>query len=219
MPAAMWGFTNTWWFQTIGWIGSGLVVLSLVQSNLLRFRWLNFIGAVIATIWNFFAGMWPFVAMNGAIMVIDAYWLLKLQKQKSDANAYQVIEVSPNDTYLNYLLTTNAKDISNTFDVDFARRQEFSAQRSAFLVLSGDETIGMVEVEDSGNGVGTVVLDWVNPKYRDFTPGQYVFGQSGVFAAKGFTKLVVPAVVEGTHAEYLGKVGFIRTAAGWERDV
>jgi len=81
---------NSWWFQGIGWIGSGLVVLSLVQSNLVRFRWINFAGAVIATIWNFLAGVWPFVAMNAAIMVIDAYWLFKLRRQRLDAQKLQV---------------------------------------------------------------------------------------------------------------------------------
>jgi len=74
-------WVNSWWFQAIGWIGSALVVFSLVQSNLVRFRWLNFAGATISTIWNFLAGVWPFVAMNAAIMVIDVYWLLKLRKE------------------------------------------------------------------------------------------------------------------------------------------
>jgi len=80
----MLALTHSWWFQAIGWVGSGLVVLSLVQSNILRLRWLNLIGAIISTIWNFFTGMWPFVAMNGAISIIDIYWLLRLHREKQN---------------------------------------------------------------------------------------------------------------------------------------
>jgi hypothetical protein len=40
------------WWQVIGWVGSALVVLSLAQARVLRFRWLNLAGAVLATAFN-----------------------------------------------------------------------------------------------------------------------------------------------------------------------
>ena len=53
------------WWQIIGWVGSALVVLSLMQARVLRFRWLNLVGSVLATAYNAVFGIWPFVAMNG----------------------------------------------------------------------------------------------------------------------------------------------------------
>lgn len=76
-------YISTWWFQAIGWLGSGLVVLSLTQSNVLRFRWLNALGALIAAAWNAVTGMWPFVAMNGAILLIDLYHLHRWYSQRN----------------------------------------------------------------------------------------------------------------------------------------
>lgn len=215
---------GSWWFQAIGWIGSALVVFSLTQAekSLLRFRWLNLAGAVIATIWNFIAGAWPFVAMNMAITIIDAMYIRRLQKQRHDEAAYHVVEVSPPSSYLGQLLTDNKADIANYANYDLVQGQAAaSANRSAFLVLSGNETIGMLEVEDSGGGVGTVILDWVHPKYRNFTPGEFVFQQSGIFAAKGFNRLIVPPQVSASESsqEYLRRVGFTQIRNGWERVV
>ena len=39
--------------EIFGWIGSGLIVLSLAQARVWRFRIMNFVGAVIATVYNF----------------------------------------------------------------------------------------------------------------------------------------------------------------------
>jgi hypothetical protein len=92
-----------------------------------------------------------------------------------------------------------------------------AAERSAFLVLRGDETVGMVLVRDVGAGVGEVELDYVTQRFRDFTPGEFVYRKSGVFADKGFTTLVADAG-PGT-SEHYGRVGFQRVEGHWERPV
>ena len=40
--------------EIFGWIGSGLIVLSLAQARVWRFRIMNFVGAVIAELWTRF---------------------------------------------------------------------------------------------------------------------------------------------------------------------
>lgn len=70
------------WFEVFGWIGSGLVVLSLMLASTKRFRWFNFWGCVIAVIYNGVLAIWPFFAMNFAIAVIDAYWLYKIYRDE-----------------------------------------------------------------------------------------------------------------------------------------
>jgi hypothetical protein len=91
------------------------------------------------------------------------------------------------------------------------------AGRSAFLVLRGDETVGFVLVRDVGSGVAKVELDYVIPRFRDFTPGEFVYRRSGVFAGRGFTRLV--ADVELDPSDYFHAVGFHRAGSRWERQV
>lgn len=236
-------------WQVIGWVGSGLVVLSLMQARVLRFRWMNLAGAVVATVYNAVFGIWPFAAMNGAIAVIDVYWLWRLLRERHDSAVYEVVEVAPDDAYLQHVLGVHAADIAQfrapapvagaqaatdggsvvaptagtqaaTDAATVVAATTPVAERGAdgqvaFLVVRGDETVGVVLVRRLDEGVGYVELDWVTPRFRDFTPGEFVYRRSGVFAEHGFRRLVAPT----GEADYLTRVGFRREGDGWVREV
>ena len=203
------------WLEVVGWLGSVLVVLSLMLAGVWRFRVLNLTGALIATGYNAVLGIWPFAAMNAAISVIDVYWLVRLQRERHDETVYQVVEVGPDDAYLAHTLRTHAADIARfypSFD------HPGPAARHAFLVLKGDETVGVVVVQDRGDGDAHIELDYVTPRFRDFTPGEFVYRRSGVFARHGFRRVVVPRDVVGAQ-DYYPRVGFTPTDDAWVRDV
>ena len=94
-----------------------------------------------------------------------------------------------------------------------------TAPSAAFVVVRGDELIGAVVVRSAGDGVGRVDLDYVTPRYRDFTPGEFVYQDSGVFASHGFRRLVVGGSPAPESRAYLERVGFRSTSDGWEREV
>jgi hypothetical protein len=210
----------------VGWISSILVVWSLMQARVLRFRVMNLAGASLATVVNAMLGIWPFAAMNGVIAVIDVYWIWRLTRERHDEAAYEVVEVGVDDAYLRHVLGVHADDVAATHPTfsmaavagpSDAEAPGAAAERSAFLVMRGDETVGMVLVRDTGAGVGEVELDYVTQRFRDFTPGEFVYRKSGVFADKGFTTLVADAG-PGT-SEHYGRVGFQRVDGHWERPV
>ena len=58
--------------EIIGWIGSGLVVCSLMLASVWRFRWINLIGSTLAAGYNAAIGVWPFFAMNAIIAVMKS---------------------------------------------------------------------------------------------------------------------------------------------------
>lgn len=216
--------------EIIGWVGSVLVVVSLMQARVLRFRWLNFAGSVIATAYNTIVGIWPFAAMNGVIAVIDAYWLWRLTRERHDADVYEVVPVGAGDHYLRHVLGVHADDIARFYpsfglpgdapgDVPGdAPGEAAAARRWAYLVLRGDETVGVVVVRDAGDGVGEVELDWVTPRFRDFAPGEFVYRRSGAFAGTGLRSLVVAEDARDT-GPYLERVGFARVDGRWRREV
>jgi len=204
--------------EVIGWTGSILIIVSLTQARVLRFRVLNLVGALLATGYNAAIGVWPFAAMNAVISVIDAYWLWRLTRERHDDDAYAVVEVSSDDGYLRHILRVHGDDITQfqpTFDPEAATLPE--SERASFLVVRGDETVGVVVVRGVGDGVGRVELDWVTPRFRDFTPGEFVYRRSGVFAAHGFRSLVVEPGPQST--EYLERVGFRSQDGVWQRSV
>jgi len=193
--------------EVIGWAGSILIIVSLTQARVLRFRVLNLVGALLATGYNAVIGVWPFAAMNAVISVIDLYWLWRLTRERHDDDVYAVVEVSSDDAYLRHILRVHSDDITQfqpAFELEAPSASE--SERASFLVVRGDETVGVVVVRGVGDGVGRVELDWVTPRFRDFTPGEFVYRRSGVFASHGFRSLVVEPGPKST--EYLERVGF-----------
>jgi hypothetical protein len=208
--------------EIVGWIGSILVIVSLTQARVLRFRWLNLAGAVLAVIYNVILAIWPFAAMNAVIAVIDIYWLRKLVGERHDPTAYSVVEVGPGDAYLGHVIGVHLDDI-HTFQPSYAVPSsdsplEGDGRRWAFLVQRAEETVGAVVVRDVGLGTAVVELDYVTPRFRDFTPGEFVYSRSGVFAEHGVRRLVADKEL-ATQTAYLLSVGFRDEAGAWIRDV
>lgn len=205
-------------FEAVGWAGSILIVWSLTQARVLRFRWMNFAGSFIATIYNAIFEIWPFVAMNAAIVIINSYWLIRLYRERHDEQVFHVLPLSPDDPFLQQVLNVHATDIAHAEPHFVADAIATPSPRHTFLVVRGDEAVGVVAVREQGDGVGLVELDWVKERFRDFTPGEFVHRESGILRAAGFRRLEV-APHEHTNREYLRRMGFRTEETRWVKDL
>jgi len=188
--------------SVIGWGGSALVVVSLLQTRILRLRLLNLIGCVILVGFNLAIPVWPMVGMNAVLAVINVVHLWRLLRHRHDDHEYAVLEVNSTDAYLAHVLTAHEKDIAK-FNPGFAP----AASPYAFLVQRGERTVGVVLAHDAGSGRAQIDLDYVLPKYRDFTPGEFVYRRSDVFTNHGFHQVLAsPRMRDST--PYLNKLGF-----------
>ncbi len=191
------------WLDALGWAGSALLIYSLLQARVLRFRVLNLIASLVLAVFNALLGIWPMVAMNSVLAVINVWFIRKLMRERHDERAYQVLEVGTTDAYLNHTLRVHGADIGRifpNFDWDAA-----GPGQSAFLIQHGDETVGVVIIRDAGDGVAQVELDYATPRFRDFTPGEFVYRRSGLFQDRGFSRVRTPP---GMVAPYYGRLGF-----------
>jgi hypothetical protein len=186
----------------IGWGGSAIVVLSLLQTRILRLRVLNLIGCVILVGFNLAIQVWPMVGMNAVLAVINLVNLWRLLRHRHDDAQYAVLEVNQGDAYLGHVLAAHSKDISR-FNPGFAS----TASPYAFLVQHGERTVGVVLAHDAGEGRAQIDLDYVLPEYRDFTPGEFVYRRSDVFTDHGFRQVMAPRRMRES-GSYLDKIGF-----------
>ena len=193
------------WVQALGWAGSALLVFSLLQARVLRFRVLNLIACVTLIVFNGILQIWPMVAMNVVLSAINLWFIRRLLGERADENAYEVLEVAADDTYLRHFLKVHAADMAKyfpRFDPD-----EVGPGSAAYLVQHGNETVGVVVVRDAGGGVAQVELDYVTPRFRDFSPGEFVWRKSGLLRENGFRKVVTPPDMVSPYYE---RVGFQR---------
>ena len=196
--------------DALGWFGSALLIFSVLQTRILRLRILSAIASVILTIFNGIIGVWPMVAMNIALAAINIFFITQILREKKEGGAYTVLEVGDDDAYLQHFLAQEHRDISRFFP-QFSGLQ-VSPERTAYLVLHGNETAGVVILRDTGDHVARVELDYVTPAYRDLTPGEYVFRESDLLRNRGFHRLQTPP---GMVDPYYERIGFTRDGDHW----
>jgi hypothetical protein len=195
--------------DVIGWIGSAILVLSLAQTRVLRFRALNLFAAAILVVFNAAVAVWPMAAVNAVIAVVDAYVLIRLARARHDHRAYEVVPIGPGEPYLGYLLERNAKDIA-AYNPGLAPDVQRVRQDAdlAFLTLNQGETVGVVLARRTQRpGEAELLLDYVTPRFRDFTPGEFVFRADGPFPRLGVHRVLAPSGMREASA-YLAAVGF-----------
>jgi len=199
------------WLDLLGWGGSALLVTSLLQTRVLRFRALNLVACSILVTFNALLAIWPMVAMNVVLFSINLWFIVRLLQDRHDEAAFEVLEMTPDDTYLRYVLRMNAADIAS-FQPDFDPTTLGTTPGStAYLVQKAAETVGVVVLEVEGD-TAYVRLDYVTPRYRDFSPGEFVWRSSGLLSAKGLRRVVTPPKM--VDAYYAG-LGFHREAESY----
>ncbi|MBL0747454.1 hypothetical protein [Nocardioides baculatus] len=200
------------WLDVLGWGGSALLVYSLLQTSLLRLRILNAVACVILIVFNTMLEVWPMVGMNTVLVAINVWFIAQMLRHRHDETAYQVLEVSHADEYLRHVLRVHAADILK-FNPHFV--YDPADTHDAFLVQKGDETVGVVLLREEGD-TAHVLLDYVTPRYRDLSPGEFVWRRSGLLAERGIGKVVTSPGMVGAYYE---KLGFRRSGDAWRLDV
>ncbi|SIR75835.1 hypothetical protein [Micromonospora avicenniae] len=208
------------WLELFGWVGSAVLVWSLLQTSVLRLRALNLIGCLILIGYNAALRVWPMVGLNVVLAVINVWYLRRMLATRHDETTYQVVEVGVHDQFLAHTLRVHAVDIAK-FNPGFRwpagdDRPTGTAERSAFLVVRADEVVGVVLAHAEAHDVAQIDLDYVTQRFRDFTPGEFVYRQSRLFTDRGFRRVVSPP---GMVAPYYHRLGFRRTGDAYVLDL
>ncbi|MFH5823072.1 hypothetical protein [Georgenia sp. AZ-5] len=198
--------------EIVGWIGSAVVVLSMMQQRILRLRVINLAGCLIMVLYNGVLGVWPVMALNVVLAGVQTFHIYRLLGTRHSGATYAVVRVDPAGEYLRHLLGQHRADIAR-FTPGFtgpARGGE------AYVIVRGDENVGYVLLHDAGDGVAQVDLDYVTEKYRDLTPGEFVFHSSDVLREAGYRKVVT---APGMREPYYSRIGFTPVGNRYELDL
>jgi hypothetical protein len=194
-------WAQDYWLDAIGWGGSALLVFSLLQARVLRFRILNTLACLVLIFFNAMIDVWPMAAMNVVLSAINIWFIVKLRGERHDEAVFDVLEVRPEDDYLRHVLKVHREDILR-YQPDFAW-QPGDGDDHAFIVMRGDETVGVVVLRLDGD-VAQIRLDYVTPRYRDFTPGEFVWRRSGMLTALGVRHVMTPPNMIGAYYDHVG---------------
>lgn len=197
-------------WEIIGWIGSGIVVLSMLQQRITRLRLVNLIGCLISLVYSVAIGAWPLAGLNAVLSMIQIWNLTKLWRTRHDPAVYEAIAVDPRGEMVARLMRRHGEEI-RALNPSFAGPE---ASNDGFLVMAGDEVVGLVLARREGE-VARIDLDFVTAAYRDFTPGEFVFSRSGIWEARGVKRIETAA--DGP--DYYERLGFQPVGGAWVLDL
>lgn len=203
-------------WEIFGWTGSILVVVSLMVPSLRKFRILNLTGSAIATIYNVYFEIWPYAAMNAAIVAVNVYWLWRLSREgETEQKGYSVVEVDSDNAILRRFLVRNGASIRQAYP-NFTDDGLVGA--TSFLVMHEEEVIGLFAVRHSQTCRGEIVLDYVTERFRDLAPGRFIYDNAELFQDYGLDTLTIRAE-DTTDPGYFEKEGFTESAGVLQRSL
>ncbi len=184
--------------ELIGYLGSALVVVSMLMASVVKLRVVNTIGSVIFMCYALVIGSYPTAVMNFFLIAINIWHLVHLLRNQK---TYDFIDTHPEDSFVSYFLTKNLEDIRNFFP-DFS----LDALRAdaVFLVCCNSQPASLFIGTTTAPGTLEVALDYAVPLYRDTSAGRYLCGQ---LKERGFRSLVFRGKAPN-HVSYMEKIGY-----------
>jgi hypothetical protein len=194
--------------QIIGYVASIIIAISMTMNSIVKFRWINLVGAITFSTYGFIIGAYPVGFLNGFIVAVDIYYLYLIYSKKE---SFEILEVRPDNKYLLRFVEFHNNDIQKHFP-GFTYKPELNTL--SFLILRNMAVAGVFLSHKEENDVLRVGLDYVIPEYRDFKNGKYIyFRLKNRFTQSGIKRIVSDGNSK-TYSVYLRKQGFKETGEG-----
>ena len=192
--------------ELVGYIGSLLVVVSMLMTSVIKLRFINLTGSFIFTIYALIIKSYPTALMNFSLVIINIYNLYRLLKVQKD---YSVIPVSADEAFYQYFLNRFEKNIRRFFP-NFDKNAAYSRM---YMICCKTDAAGILIGNDGEEGEINVAVDYATPAYRDCSAGKHLYRY---LEERGLTKLTV-ADCSFWHRSYLRHMGFKRDGKVWKR--
>lgn len=194
--------------QWIGYIASVIIAISLAMNSIVKFRWINLVGAMTFSTYGFLIGALPVGFLNGLIAFIDVYFLVVIYNKKE---IFEILEVRAENKYMIRFLDFHHKEIQEFFP-GFSYKPEMNTV--SFFILRNMAVAGLFLAHREENHILKVGLDYVIPEYRDFKNGRYIYHRlRKKFIDEGFTTVMASGNSD-KYTTYLKKIGFTEDQNG-----
>ena len=186
--------------EAFGYLGSLLVLLSMLMTSVVKLRIINTVGSVIFTIYAFIIRSYPTALMNLCLVLINLHFLWKMSRTDKE---YEIIKTDGNDILLNHLLDYYRNDILKCFP---GISYDTKKADQIYVVLCQGKPVGMTLGNLDGDTL-ELMLDYSIPEFRDFSIGACLLSN---LKKEGIKKVVYRGPDEN-HLNYLKRLGFVYT--------
>ncbi len=183
--------------EIFGYMGTALVIVSMLMTSVVKLRLINICGGAISTVYAAISGTWPIVLLNVSLIIINFIQLIRMARKKKIIHR---VKAEPQETGVMHLLDFYAEDIKKYFPAYTASENEGCEVHVAYI---GTEAAGLVIGTRDADAM-LIKLDYAIPKYRDLSISTFLFSQ---LAKDGVAELRASTEV-AEHRKYLVRMGF-----------
>ncbi len=168
--------------QYVGYVASLIILTSMTMSSIVKFRWINLVGAISFSTYGFLIHAIPVCILNGTIVMIDIYYLFTIYSKKE---VFETLEIKAGSEYLLRFVEFHNDEIQKICP-GFSYNPDMNSV--SFFILRNMSVAGLFLAHREADNVLTVGLDYVIPEYCDFKNGRYVYySLRENFIAAGYT--------------------------------
>lgn len=188
--------------EAIGYIGTVLVILSMMMTSVLRLRVVNIVGSAISAFYSLAVGAYPVVILNAALIIVNSVKIIQFFRVEK---SYQLVETDGAAGLPNYLAQKHNDDILNYFP-DFKGLEK---DDKVFVLMNGDCATGITAGKVEGENF-YIAIDYTTPAYRDNSAGVFLYKE---LAKRGIKKAFMKTRARN-HEAYMYKIGFVKISRG-----
>lgn len=194
---------NFAWTDWLGYAASVIIAVSLTMSNIRRLRWINLVGSIAFTIYGLALKIYPVFAVNGFIVGINIYYLLKM---KYTRDQFHLLQVSwETNVFLPRFLQFYEDDIKAMFpDTDMSSLRQYPT----IMILRNVIPVGLFVFEERADRSVLIHMDYVIPSYRDYENGRYFFSEFDLLMLENQFQTYICTCNVPAHQRYLRRMNF-----------
>ncbi len=186
-----------------GYLASLMLIIALLVSNDLKFRWFNTAGNLAFITYAIFLQAIPVLITNCILLTINAWHLVKVYGRQEK---FDLLEFSGEEAMAGKFIRFYQKDIADYFP---SFREPDLRGNLNFVVLRDLVIANMFSARLRENGDAEVILNYTLVKYRDYKVGRYIFEKEKQFLLeKGVKRILYTDVPNRNHLRFLKVMGF-----------
>ncbi len=194
--------------QWVGYLASSIILVSMTMSSIVKFRWINLVGALSFSTYGFLIHAIPVCILNGMIVMIDIYYLFNIYSKE---DVFETLEIKAGSEYILRFVEFHKDEIQKICP-GFSYNPDMNS--ISFFILRNMSVAGLFLAHREADNVLTVGLDYVIPKYRDYKNGKFVYYRLRKnFIDAGFTTVKAGKNNLGND-NYFKKLGFKKEEDG-----
>ena len=186
------------YLEIFGYIGTALVIVSMMMTSVLKLRIINMCGSLISLIYAVLCNTWPVVVLNACLLAINMFHTIRQLRQKVP---FDHVVANAQDRTVLYFLDYYKQDVEKYFP---GFRLDAQEDLQIHVTFVSGEMVGLL-IGTREAETFTVSIDYAIPRYRDLSVGKFIFPK---LKEQGIKKLIAPVGAADFNA-YLTKIGFV----------